>query len=128
MYKILNLVLIFVIFINTFLLLIDIDIRKIKVLKFSWILGGFIFILLIILKIDDSMAQYLGFSFVIPIFALGSKYFLSGDIFEEQGKINIFKYSKLMKFIILTVTMMFLWFTIVLTFYIAKHILFGEEF
>ena len=127
MYKFFEIILVLFIFTNVFLLMVGKDVRKIKIIKFTWLFAIVILIVLFLLGIiKDSLIQYFGFCLIILFFNLGLKFDANGNIWEKEksglNNRNNFIRKKFMS----VVSFLMLFSLVVSTIYIIGNILFDS--
>lgn len=120
MEKILNLIFLLILFINVVLVLLGADIRKIKILKISWIFGIGILAILFYIKLIEPIIDYSIFSIMFLALNLGMNYTVYGECFPDKEKLNIDMY-KIKNFLV-----MFLTFWIIITIWTVKRVLLDD--
>lgn len=126
--KILEIILVTIIFANVFLVIIGKDIRRVKPFRFSWFLGGVILLVLFFLKIKDSLIEYIIISILVLLFSIGIKFSILGTVFLQKNKTLDNKQTYVKCLITNTLVYILLLFLILLTLNIIKNILFNSTF
>ena len=127
MYKFFEIILVLFIFTNVFLLMVGKDIRKIKIIKFTWLFAIVILIALFFSgTIKDPLISYLGFCFMILFLNLGLKFDANGSIWEKEESGLNNRNNFIRKRFMSVVSFLMLFSLVVSTIYIIGNILFDS--